>query len=187
MSDLIIPSSYDLYNDYSTNLNNASTAGLDSAFLDYITNNNISVNNPGESDELEFTDFLNLMVMQLQSQSIDSTMDSTEMLNQLVQMSSVQMMSSLQDSMNAMTQASTLTYAASLVGKTVTVGSYDSEGNLVEVVGDVTGTGTYQNTPVIFVNNEMYALSDIMAVGTLPPKEDAGSGDSSSDGGNTAP
>ena len=61
-----------------------------------------------------------------------------------------------------------LTYAASLVGKTVTVGEYGEDGKLQEVVGTVTGTGTYQGVPVIFVDGEMYALSDIMAVGTLP-------------------
>ncbi len=167
MSDLSIQSSFDLFNDYTST--NSSTSALDSSFWDYIEDNDISVNQTGEADELQFEDYMNLMVMQLQSQTIDSTMDSSAMLNQLVQMSSVQMMSALVDSVDALTQASTLTYAASLVGKTVTVGAFDAEGNMEEIVGTVTGTGTYQNTPVIFVDDEMYALSDIMAVGTLPP------------------
>ena len=44
-------------------------------------------------------------------------------------------------------EANTLTYAASLVGKTVTIGVYDDQGNLQELVGEVTGTGTYQGSP----------------------------------------
>ena len=45
---------------------------------------------------------------------------------------------------------------------------YDEDGNIQETVGTVTASGTYQDTPVIFVDGEMYPLSSIMAVGTLP-------------------
>ena len=129
----------------------------------------IPVNKPGENDMgLDFNDFLQLMVQQLQNQTIDNTTDTGEMLNQLVQMSTVQMLSSVKTGLEALVDASTLTYAASLVGKTVTVGEYGEDGKLQEVVGTVTGTGTYKGVPVIFVDGEMYALSDIMAVGTLP-------------------
>lgn len=129
------------------------------------------INIKDEDDQfgLNFEDFLQLMVQQLQNQTMDNTADTGEMLNQMVQMSTVQMLSSVQDSMEALINASSLSYAASLVGKTVTVGKLDDEGNLQEVVGKVTGTGTYQGAFVIFLDdNEMYYLNDIMAVGTLP-------------------
>ncbi|WP_419517964.1 flagellar hook capping protein, partial [Gemmiger sp.] len=109
-----------------------------------------------------------LMVAQLQNQTIDNSMDTSEMMNQLVQMSVVQMLNSVQTSLDNLTATNTMTYAASLVGKTVTVGSYDEDGNIQETVGTVTASGTYQDTPVIFVDGEMYPLSSIMAVGTLP-------------------
>lgn len=128
----------------------------------------MTISDPNDSIGLDFEDFLQLMVAQLQNQTIDSSMDTSDMLNQLVQMSVVQMMSTLQTGLETLTQASTMTYAASLVGKTVTVGKYDEEGNIEEIVGTVTGTGTYQGAPVIFVNDEMYYLSSIIAVGTLP-------------------
>lgn len=127
-----------------------------------------TISDPSENMGLEFSDYLQLMVAQLQNQTIDNAMDTSDMLNQLVQMSVVQMMSTVQSSLESLTEASTLTYAASLVGKTVTVGKYDEEGNIQEIVGTVTGTGTYQDTPVIFVGDEMYPLSNIIAVGTLP-------------------
>lgn len=142
-----------------------------------------TVSDPSEDLGLDFTDFLQLMVAQLQNQTIDSAADTSDMMNQLVQMSVVQMMSSVKTSLDNLTDASTLSYAASLVGKTVTVGTYDDKGNVQEIVGTVTGTGTYQDTQVIFVNDQMYPLSSIMAVGTLPEVPDAG--DTSGDGGQT--
>lgn len=129
----------------------------------------ITVKDEDDQFGLNFEDFLQLMVQQLQNQTMDNTADTGEMLNQMVQMSTVQMLATVQDSMEALINASSLSYSASLVGKTVTVGKLDSDGNLQEVVGKVTGTGTYQGAFVIFLDdNEMYYLNDIMAVGTLP-------------------
>lgn len=133
-----------------------------------------TVKDPSEDLGLDFNDFLQLMVAQLQNQTIDNTADTSDMINQLVQMSVVQMMSSVKTSLDTLSASSTMSYAASLVGKTVTVGTYDEEGNIQEVVGEVTGTGTYQGSMVIFVNGEMYPLNSIMAVGTLPEIPDEG-------------
>ena len=103
------------------------------------------------------------------------------MLNQLVQMQMVQALVN-------MTDASVMSYAASLVGKEVTVAQYDADGNLQEVVGVVTGTGTYDGNQVVFVGDKYYLLSEILAVGTLPkpdtdPVEGETEGDGSQDGG----
>ena len=126
----------------------------------------IPVNKPGENDMgRDVNDFLQLMVQQLQNQTIDNTTDTGEMLNQLVQMSTVQMLSSVKTGLETLVDASTLTYAASLVGKTVTVGQFDEDGKLQEIEGVVTGTGNYQGVPVIFVNDEMYPLYCFIAVG----------------------
>ena len=133
-----------------------------------------TVKDPSEDLGLDFNDFLQLMVAQLQNQTIDNTADTSDLINQLVQMSVVQMMSSVKTSLDTLSASSTMSYAASLVGKTVTVGTYDEEGNIQEVVGEVTGTGTYQGSMVIFVNGEMYPLNSIMAVGTLPEIPDEG-------------
>ena len=133
-------------------------------------------------------------MQQLQNQTIDNTTDTGEMLNQLVQMSTVQMLSSVKTGLETLVDASTLTYAASLVGKTVTVGQYDEDGKLQEIEGVVTGTGNYQGVPVIFVNDEMYPLNSIMAVGKLPeiPEEpegpgEGGDGDGTGEGGENPP
>ena len=142
-----------------------------------------NVSDSNDAFGLNFNDFLQLMVQQLQNQTIDNAADTSDMLNQMVQMSVVQMMSQVQTSLDSLTTASTMIYAASLVGKTVTVASYDEEGNIQEIVGVVEGTGTYQNTPVIFIEGEMYPLNSIMAVGTLPEIPDEGEGGDTGDGG----
>ena len=111
------------------------------------------------------TDFITLMITQMTNQGIDQTMDTSEMLNQMIQMQMIQ-------SMVNMTDASVTSYASSLVGKEVTVGKYDSDNKLQEIVGTVTASGTMNGEPVIFINDEYYRLSEIMAVGRLPEKKE---------------
>jgi flagellar basal-body rod modification protein FlgD len=111
--------------------------------------------------ELDMTDFLELMVAQFQNQSIDDTADTSDMLNQIVSMQMVQAITTITEAANTM-------YASSLVGKEVTVGQYDSNGNLQTTVGTVTGTGQSNGSMIVFVNDTSYALSEILAVGQLP-------------------
>lgn len=163
-----------------------SNAKVDDDFQEWLDREGIEVNQPGEDMGLDFTDYLQLMVAQLQNQTMDNAMDSTAMLEQLVQMSTVQMMASLQTSMQTVADATALNYAASLVGKTVTVGKLNDDNEIEEVVGTVTGTGTYQGAQVIFVDGEMYPLSNLMAVGTLPEiPEEPGEGGEGGDGDGT--
>lgn len=128
--------------------------------------------------ELDMTDFLTLMVTELTNQSIDQTADTSDMLNQMVQMQMIQAITN-------MTDASIMSYAASLVGKEVTVGQFDADGNLQEIVGTVQGTGTMNGQQVVFVDDKYYYMNEIMAVGRLPKtEEDSGAGDNT-DGDNT--
>lgn len=117
------------------------------------------------NDALSMTDFLKLMVTQFQNQSIDNTMDTSDMLNQMVQMSVVQAITNITD-------ATVMMYAGSLVNKEVTIGQY-VDGKLEEIVGTVTGTGVSGGQQVVFVDGKSYYLSEIMAVGRLPKVEEA--------------
>lgn len=113
------------------------------------------------SNELNMEDFLQLMIVQLQNQTIDDTMDTSEMMNQMVQM---QMISALTN----MTDASVMSYASSLVGKVVTIGITDGN-TLEEREILVMGTGTMDGQQVIFGSDgKTYSLNQIMAVGRLP-------------------
>lgn len=131
-----------------------------------VANKNINIQKKGDNLNLDMTDFIMLMITQLTNQGIDETVDTSDMLNQMIQMQMVETIATLTD-------ASVMSYAASLVGQYVTVGKYDSEGNLQEIYGQVTGTGTMNGSQVIFVdNNEYYQMSEILAVGKLPPKKE---------------
>ncbi len=118
--------------------------------------------------ELDMNDFLILMVAMFQNQDIDNAASTTDMMNQMVQMSVVQAITNI----NTLIDDSTvLTYAASLVGKEVTIGKYVNK-ELQEITGVVTGTSTLNGQQVVFIGNDSYYLTDIMAVGRLPEKED---------------
>lgn len=159
----------------------ASNSKQTSKTSDTDTDNNVGYLKDTSSDNLTLTmeDFLQLMIVQFQNQDIDNPASTSDMMNQLISMSTIQAMAT-------MTDAATMSYAASLVGKTVTVGEYTSASGLKEIVGEVTGTGTYNGEQVIFVNGKSYALSSIMAVGELPPEEETPSdGTGGTDGPNT--
>lgn len=123
-----------------------------------------STSRTGNTD-LNMEDFLTLMVVQLQNQTIDDTMDTSEMMNQMVQM---QMISAITN----MTATSIMSYASSLVGKVVTIG-IPSGDSLEEREILVMGTGVSDGQQVIFGSDgETYALNQIMAVGRLPAIKD---------------
>lgn len=124
--------------------------------------------------DLDMTDFLTLMVAMFQNQDIDNAASTTDMMNQMVQMTVVQAITNISTLID---DSTVLTYAASLVGKEVTIGQYIN-GELKEIVGTVTGTGTLNGQQVVFIGDDSYYLNDIMAVGRLPEKkEDTKPGD----------
>lgn len=135
----------------------------------YVTKNSAAdtiiktTNSKAGTGSLDFQDFLKLMVQQFQNQTPDNTASTADMMNQLVQMSVMQAVTNITD-------ATTMLYSSSLVGKEVTIGQFNAkESKFDEIVGIVEGTGMYNGQPVIFVNGETYSISDIMAVGKLPP------------------
>lgn len=151
---------------------------LSNYFANNAISGNVAANKTSANDntEIDMTDFLTLMVAQFTNQSMDATADTTDMLNQMVQM---QMVTALSN----MTDATVMMYAGSLVGKEVTIGQYNSDGELEEIVGTVTGTGVSGGDQVIFVDGVSYYLSDIMAVGRLPEVETEPDAGNENDGG----
>jgi len=156
-------------------------AGIDSLTGNYLNNVNTSMTNKAAESKytnssmdaygLDMSDFLSLMVAQFTNQSIDQTADISDMLNQLVQMQMVTALASMSTTMETMTDHSIMTYAASLVGKEVTVAGYDKDGKYNELIGTVTATGSYGGEQVIFVDDQMYYMTQIIAVGRLPSTE----------------
>jgi len=135
--------------------------------------------NDKAGQSLDMTDFLTLMVAQFQNQDIDNPADTTTMMTQMVQMSVIQ---AITDISQLISDSTNMTYGASLIGKEVTVGVYNSDfTDLEEITGVVTGTGQQDGRQVIFIGDKTYLVSDIMAVGRLPAKEEDKEPDDSTD------
>ena len=125
-----------------------------------------------DKSTLSFEDMLLLMVTQLQNQTIDNQADPNDMMNQLIQMTVMQALVNVSTQVDQLTEANILNYSASLVGKDVTVGVINEETKTIdEVYGTVTATGTYNGQQVLFIGDDYYPLSSIMAVGKLPEKK----------------
>lgn len=154
-----------------------------------------------DSDEanntLSFEDMLLLMVTQLQNQTIDNTADTNDMMNQIIQMTVMQAITDMKTQVDDLTEANIMSYSASLVGQTVTMGIVNQKGELVdEKVGVITATGTYNGQRVVYMGDQYYPINQILAVGTLPPKRgedgnetetpDETPGDDSNEGGTDA-
>lgn len=185
MADPTIQSGIDLLNRYSTNSTNTDY----DAYINRWEEKEKEDALYEDRGTLSFNDMLSLMVAQFQNQTMDNQASTTDMMNQLVQMSSMQAMTEMTSNIKELALANVMTYAASLVGKTVTVGVYnEATKKMDEIVGVVQGTGTYDGQQVIYLDNgKGYFLSDIMAVGTLPPKEETEEPGDSGDENTTTP
>ena len=128
--------------------------------------NNNKVQTQNNSSFLDMDTLLKLLAAQLQNQDPMNPSSQDTYITQMSQMAMVQSITSMQ-------QTSITTYAASLVGKEVTMAKYSATGDEVtEVVGTVTGVGFFANQPVIYVDGEPFGLTQLMAVGKLPAKPD---------------
>lgn len=114
----------------------------------------------GSGFDMTTEDFMTLIMAQFQNQDIMNPASTDDFLNQMIQMMTIQTMTNMND-------ISTISYAASLVGKEVTIGVPGKKG-LKEIVGVVTGTGMMNGQQVIIVDGKEYALNQILAIGRLP-------------------
>ena len=127
-------------NDYMTNIPTKNTSASGTQILKTQTTGKSSLN---------MDDFLQLFAAQMRNQDMTNPMDNSEFMNQLTMMSTIQ---AIQD----ITNVSLISYAASLVGKEVTIGQIGSDGNVSELCGTVTATGMYDGEQVIFVEGKGY-------------------------------
>lgn len=126
---------------------------------------NINVPTTEANASLSLTDFYTLLAAQMKYQDADNPMDTSEMMASMVQTQMIQAISE-------MTTMQMTTYAASMIGKEVTVAEVDANG---QYTGDKVGTVTsvlLGSSPVIFIDDKAYSLSQIMSIGKLPETGD---------------
>lgn len=120
---------------------------------------------PTRKATLGMNDFLKLLAAQFENQDINNPTSNTEFISELAQFSSL-------SAMNALAKGSDKQYAASLIGKKVTVTSTDDEDKTSTYIGNVLGVTTSGDTPQLALkvqgsSDPKYCdLSDVTAVGT---------------------
>jgi flagellar basal-body rod modification protein FlgD len=121
------------------------------------------------SGALTTSDFLNLLVSELQNQDPLSPSDSNTFMQQmstLTDVSAIGQMTQSVANLAAMTESQS---AIALVGKTVTLASGGAT-----VTGTVTGVQAAAGGPQLLVDSGLYPLSAVTSVGAAPPSGGTG-------------
>lgn len=114
-------------------------------------------------NELGKTEFLNLLVTQLQYQDPMNPVDNTEFIAQLAQFTSLETAENTREVIDELAQQETNNYGLSLIGKTVA--GVDTQGTTLKTFsGEVTGVDISSETIKVTINNQTYLLSDIQQV-----------------------
>ncbi len=110
------------------------------------------------SSDMDMDDYLSLIVAEMRTQDVlNPNTDTSQMVQQLVSMTTIQ-------AMQDMVSASNSQYSASLVGKTVVVADYDSNGKYFQEEGVVESVIMASDSPTFMINGKEYNLSNVMEV-----------------------
>jgi flagellar basal-body rod modification protein FlgD len=127
---------------------------------------NTSTNAGGQAapngDVLSQSDFLNLLVAQLQNQDPTDPESDTDFAAQMAQFSTLDTMDSLNSTMDDYTQYSEMAQGASLIGATVSTTATDASGNLIS--GVVSSVGVSNGAVSLNVDGTSVPLSDVTGV-----------------------
>lgn len=129
-------------------------------YKDFFVDNN--------STDLKVDDFLNLLVAEMTNQDPMSPMSNTDFVAQMAQFTSLQTMQDL-------TYYSNASFAASLVGKTVTMASVSASGEMQVETGPVQSINLNGKEFEIRVNNKIFTIKNLMEIA---PTNSTGGGDS---------
>ncbi len=106
---------------------------------------------------LSMNDFFELLVAELQNQSMLDPVDSSEFIGQMAQFSVL-------SQMNELSSVCQMSYAISLLGKKASVSSTDTSGSTKTVTGTVENVTYQSGSPCIEIDGTEYSLSDLLKV-----------------------
>ena len=107
---------------------------------------------------MDQSDFINLMIKELQNQDFTNPVDNSEMISQMATFANLQ-------AMQDMASYSKTLYAAGLVGKTVTASRYNVSGGLDTTTGTVQKISLVDDEYVLYIGGKTYTLDQIMQIG----------------------
>lgn len=144
----------------------------------YKNMNNEPIAPPKQNNNtLNMDSFLQLLAAQISHQDPLNPNANEDYMAQMAQMSMVQ-------AMTDMMQMSMTSYAASMLGKTVTMAEVIN-GKVNKVEGVVTGVSVYNGSPILHVNGKDFTLDKLMVIGKLPEEKPEGGGTDKPDGPDT--
>lgn len=121
------------------------------------TNNSTSGSTKSAKNTLSMSDFITLLVAQLQNQDMNNTTDTSEMMAQMAQYSMVQ-------AMTDMKEQSIKSSSFSLIGKGVTISGTDENGKSYSKVGAVDGVTLASGEAKVVVEGKSYPVDDVKEV-----------------------
>lgn len=126
---------------------------------------------------LDFSDYLKLMITQLTNQDFTNPTDDAEYMAQMTQYSTLQ-------AMQEMTKYSQNNYAMSMVGQTVTASKY-SNGKMIKETGIVQQITRQDDEYQLTINGQSFTMKQIMSVGVGETSPETETGSSSEQNPNT--
>lgn len=131
---------------------------------DYTSSSTKSTSNADTS-----TEFMTLMLAQLKNQNPMDPVDDKQLLTQMATLNSLTQLQNISKKLDAMTNASQMSYASSLIGKTVVA----SDGNNKEVTGVVSSMQYAGGSYYIDVNGTSVKLSTVTKVSSTETTSEA--------------
>ncbi len=110
---------------------------------------------------LTSSDFMKLLIAQLQNQDPSNPLDSDQLLNQVSQMRSLQANLELESALKGLTLGQQLSSASSLIGKTVTAVTGT---NQTEVNGEVESVVVKDGAALLRINGAEIPMKDVTGI-----------------------
>ena len=127
------------------------------------TTSAVSATTAKDQAAIDNDDFMTLLLAQLKNQDPMKPMDSSEMMGQIAQLNSLNALISIKDSLDAMTKSQNMSYAASLIGKTITaIPDKNDPSNVIQ--GVVTSMTNFQGQTLVQVDGKDVEISTIVEV-----------------------
>ena len=144
-----------------------------SQYADYFTD--------ASKSKVSMDDFVALLASEMTNQDPLEPMSNTEYVSQLAQFTQLENSQQLLKAQETALYFSNVSYATSMIGKTVSVATTDEDGKIQTDSGVVTGIGFDGDDIIYYVNGKEYSFSNIMLVGegntSEPPGDDGDEND----------
>ena len=122
--------------------------------------NNTAGANAARSNELDSSQFMQILLAQLTHQNPLEPMNNAEMMSQFSQLNSLQELRGINSSMETVSATSQTAYLSSLIGKIVKASRAD--GKIIE--GVVEGVVTDVNNPQVLIGDERVDLINVLEI-----------------------